>query len=457
MTEEMKSKLVYKAKCAYEGSDREAVNDFCEGYKDFMNHAKTEREATAYAKNAAEQRGFKQFDRKTPLKAGDKVYYVNRDKSIVLAVIGSKPIEDGANIVVAHVDSPRLDIKQRPLYEDGALAYFKTHYYGGIKKYQWTALPLALHGVIVRKDGKRIDVALGDEADDGAFYISDLMPHIAKDQVEKPLGSAISGEGLNVIVGSVPCEGEEKDAVKLAVLEALYEKYGVTESDLITAELCAVPADKARDVGFDKGMIAAYGHDDRICAYPSMCALFDETVPQRTCVCIFADKEEVGSYGVTGMSSAAYKQFLADICKCGCADFGAFCANSVCISADVGGAYDSSFGEAYDAKNSAYVNKGVVVTKYTGARGKSGSSDATAELVAMITSALDNDGVAWQSGEYGKVDQGGAGTVATEIALMNIDVIDVGVPLLSMHSPYELASKADIYAMYKAVKTFFKL
>lgn len=456
MTEELKNKLLYRAKPSYDPSMAEEIAVFNEGYKDFMNRSKTEREATAFAKAAAEAEGFVPFDRKKPLKAGDKVYYVNREKSIVLAVIGSNPIEDGANIVVAHVDSPRLDIKQRPLYEDGGLAYFKTHYYGGIKKYQWTAIPLALHGVVVRKDGTRINIALGDEADEGAFYISDLMPHIAKDQIEKPLGSAISGEGLNVIVGSIPCDSEG-DPIKLAVLSALYEKYGITEADLITAELCVVPADKARDIGFDKGMVAAYGHDDRICAYPSMRALFEVGVPARTCVCIFADKEEIGSYGVTGMSSAAYKHFLSDLCKCGDADYSAFCENSTCLSADVGGAYDACYGEAYDAKNSAYVNKGVVVTKYTGARGKSGSSDASAELVAKITSLLDKAGVAWQTGEYGKVDQGGAGTVATDIALMNIDVIDVGVPILSMHSPYELASKSDIYAMYKAAQAFFTL
>ncbi|MBQ3195764.1 MAG: aminopeptidase [Clostridia bacterium] len=456
MTEELKNKLIYKPKSAYDTAKAEDINDFCIGYKKFMDLSKTEREAVAFAKAAAEENGFKPFDRNAPLKAGDKVYYVNREKSIVLAVIGSKPVETGANIVVAHVDSPRLDLKQRPLYEDGGIAYFKTHYYGGIKKYQWTAMPLSLHGTVIKSNGEKINIALGDGADEAAFYISDLMPHIAKDQIDKPLGTAISGEGLNIIVGSVPCD-EDSNPIKLAVLNALYDKYGITEKDLITAEISAVPADNARDIGFDRGMIAAYGHDDRICAYPSMCALFDDEMPERTCICIFADKEEIGSYGVTGMSSAAYKNFLNDICAVSGANFSAFCENSVCLSADVGGAYDACYGDAYDAKNSAYVNKGVVVTKYTGARGKSGSSDASAELVAKITGVLDREGVAWQTGEYGKVDQGGAGTVATEIALLNIDVIDVGVPILSMHSPYELASKADIYAMYKAAKAFFTL
>ncbi len=456
MNEELKSKLLYKAKSSYDTANRDEIESFCLGYKQFMNLSKTEREATAYAKKAAEEKGFVPYDRKAKLNASDKVYYVNRDKSIILAVIGSEPMAKGANIVVAHVDSPRLDIKQRPLYEDSGLAYFKTHYYGGIKKYQWTAMPLALHGTVIKADGTKIDVSIGEDPNEGAFYISDLMPHIAKDQIEKPLGSAITGEGLNIIVGSVPCDCDS-DALKLAVLSALNEKYGITERDLITAELCCVPAEKARDIGFDRGMIAAYGHDDRICAYPSMVALFEANAPARTCICIFADKEEIGSYGVTGMTSAAYKNFLMDICAATDTNFGEFCENSTCLSADVGGAYDACFGEAYDAKNSAYVNKGVVVTKYTGARGKSGSSDASAELVSKIVGVLDREGVAWQTGEYGKVDQGGAGTVATEIALLNVDVIDVGVPILSMHSPYELASKADIFAMYKAAKAFFTL
>ncbi len=452
------SELFYKAETIYEKDENafKLADEFCKGYKQFIDSAKTEREAAAYGAAEAEKMGFTVYDRKKTYKAGDKVYFLNRLKSIVLCVFGSEDIENGANIVIAHTDSPRLDIKQRPLYEDGGLAYFKTHYYGGIKKYQWTAMPLALHGVIIKKNGEKVNVALGEELDEPAFYISDLMPHIAKDQVDKPLGSAITGEGLNIIVGSVPVVGE-KDALKLSVLKALNEKYGVTEADLITAELSIVPAGKSRDVGFDRGMISAYGHDDRVCAYPSMRALFDLDIPKRTCICIFADKEEIGSYGVTGMSSAAYKNFLVDICRSFGACFEAFCENSVCLSADVGGAYDSCYADAYDAKNSAYVNRGVVVTKYTGSRGKSGSSDASAELLSKLITVFDRDGVAWQTGEYGKVDQGGAGTVATEVALLNIDVVDCGVPMLSMHSPYELAAKVDIYAMYKAAKSFFTL
>ncbi len=450
--------LMYNPVNAYKAKDVdiETAFEFCEGYKYFMDNSKTEREATAFALCEAKKNGFSEFDRNKKYSAGDKVYFVNRNKSIVLAVIGKDNIENGANIIVAHVDSPRLDIKQRPLYEDGALAYFKTHYYGGVKKYQWTALPLALHGVIIKKDGTSISVNIGEDEKDPTFYITDLMPHIAKNQMERPLANAITGEGLNIVVGSIPV-GEDNNALKLSVLKALYDKYGVKEEDLITAELCAVPEGKARDVGFDRGMISAYGLDVRISAYPSMKAMFEMDTPKRTCVCIFADKEEIGSYGVTGMSSAAYKNFLHSLCKTSGADFAAFCANSTCLSADVGGAFDACYGEAYDAKNSAYINRGVVLTKYTGSRGKSGSSDAGAELVYKIANLLDKNGVAWQTGEYGKVDEGGAGTVATEIALLDIEVIDVGVPILSMHSPYELASKADIYAMYKTACAFFTL
>lgn len=450
--------LTYQPRNSYkaDGASTSDINAFCEEYKSFLNQSKTEREATAYAVAEAEKRGFVPYSRKTKYLPGTKVYYINRNKSVILAVIGSSDIESGANIIVSHVDSPRLDIKQRPLYEDASLAYFKTHYYGGIKKYQWTALPLALHGVVIKKDGTSVTVKLGESEDEPSFYISDLMPHIAKNQMDKPLSTAISGEGLNIVVGSVPAS-DEKDGIKLSVLKALYEKYGITEADLITAELCAVPLGKARDVGFDRGMISAYGQDDRICAFPSFKALLDLDVPEKTCICIFADKEEVGSYGVTGMGSAAYNNFFHSLCEAYGADFGAFCENSVCLSADVGGAYDSCYGEAYDSKNSAYINRGVVVTKYTGARGKSGCSDASAELFYKISALFDKHGIAWQTGEYGKVDEGGAGTVATEIAALNIDVIDVGVPILSMHSPYELASKADIFSMYKASSAFYTL
>ncbi len=450
--------LMYEAKNAYNAKDVDyaSADEFCKGYKNFMNLSKTEREATYFAVEDAKKHGFIPYDRKKKYSAGDKVYYVNRNKSVILAVIGTEDIENGANIVVAHIDSPRLDIKQRPLYEEASLAYFKTHYYGGVKKYQWTALPLALHGVIIKKDGTSLCINLGEDEDEPTFYISDLMPHIAKNQMDKPLATAISGEGLNVIVGSIPL-AVENNAIKLSVLKAMNEKYGITEEDLITAELCVVPAGKARDVGFDRGMISAYGHDDRVCAYPSMKALFDTEAPRRTCVCIFADKEEIGSNGVTGVCSFAYKHFLQSLCKSFDADFAAFCENSICLSADVAGAFDSCYADAYDPKNSAYVNGGVVITKYSGARGKSGSSDASAELVHKIVSLFNKEGVAWQTGEYGKVDEGSAGTVSSEISVLNIDVLDVGVALLSMHSPYELASKADIFAMYKAAKAFFTL
>ena len=452
-----RKELLYSPKNVSETEEGffEKAKEFCEGYKAFIDSAKTEREAASFAAARAEEKGFKPYDRNRKLSAGEGVYLLNRGKAIVLIKKGTLPISEGANLVIAHTDSPRLDLKQRPLYEEGGMAYFKTHYYGGIKKYHWTALPLALHGVLFKKNGEKVEISVGEKEGEPVFCISDLMPHIAKDQVEKPLASAITGEGLNIIVGSVPLE--DGTEVKLALLKLLNEKYGITEEDFLRAELSAVPAGKSKDVGFDGGMIGAYGHDDRVCAYPSMEALFDSETPERTAICIFADKEEIGSEGVTGLLSAAYTNLFKELCEAEGAAYGEFCENSCCLSADVGGAFDPCYGEAYDGKNSAYVNKGVVVTKYTGARGKSGSSDASAELVAKITSILDSRNVAWQTGEYGKVDQGGAGTVAKVVASWNVDVVDLGVPILSMHAPFELASKGDIYMMYKAAKAFFEL
>jgi len=372
----------------------------------------------------------------------------------MLAVIGTDAPEAGFSIVVSHIDSPRLDLKQRPLYETAGISYFKTHYYGGIKKYQWTALPLALHGTVMTESGGRVDVRVGEAEGEPVFFISDLMPHIAKDQYEKKLGDAISGEGLNIINGSLPL-GEGSDAVKLGILALLHEKYGITEADLRTAELSAVPAQKAVDVGFDASMIAAYGQDDRVCAYPSLTALFETKAPARTCVVVLADKEEIGSEGVTGLRSAALAHFLTSLCENRGADYKTCFAASDCLSADVGGAYDPCYAEAYEAGNSAYLNHGVAVMKYTGARGKSGSSDASAELLAKLARIFRENDVVWQTGEYGKVDQGGAGTVATEIAMLNISVVDTGVPILSMHSPVELAAKADIYMLHRALAAYF--
>ncbi|HBL83814.1 MAG: aminopeptidase [Clostridiales bacterium GWF2_38_85] len=459
MTKEEAKKLLHNPKTSYsrhKGIEKTA-EDYCIGYKSFINDAKTERDAVRYAIDTATKNGFTPFSSKKAYKAGDKIYYNNRNKSIILAVAGVNA-EAGANIIASHIDAPRIDLKQRALYEDSGISFFKTHYYGGIKKYQWSALPLALHGVIIKKDGTPLDICIGEDENDPVFYISDLMPHIGKDQFDRKLGEGILGEELNIINGSMPFEDDEDESVKLNILRILNEKYDITELDLINAELTAVPSQKTRDVGFDRSMIAAYAHDDRVCAYPSMTALFGlDKTPESTAVIILADKEEIGSYGVTGLTSDVLRHFLMDICVSRSVSYTNFIRNSTCMSADVGGAYDPTFSSAYEAKNSAYLAKGVVVTKYTGSRGKGGSSDASAELFGKITRCFDAAEVDWQTGEYGKVDQGGAGTVASEIAMMNIDVIDVGVPILSMHSPVELASKVDIYTMHLASAAFFAL
>lgn len=432
----------------------EIVEDFNKDYRDFIDSAKTERLAVSYAEREAKAFGFRPFDSAEKLNAGDKVYYVNRNKAITLAVIGKKSLNEGCRIIASHIDSPRLDLKPQPLYESGGISYFKTHYYGGIKKYQWTAIPLELHGVVYKANGERVDINIGADPSDPVFYISDLMPHIGKDQMSKNASEFISGEGLNLINGSLPID--EDGGVKLNVLSYLNEKYGITERDLITAELTAVPAIMSREVGFDRSLIAAYGHDDRICAYPALRALLAEPSPEHTAIVMLADKEEIGSYGVTGLGSETYPDFIRALCNSCDACYLACKSNSVCLSADVGGAFDPCYAEAYEANNSAYINRGVVISKYTGARGKSGSSDASAETLANLARVFDEAGVVWQVGEYGKVDQGGAGTVASEIAHFGIEVIDCGVPILSMHSVTELASKFDIYEMFRASSAFLK-
>lgn len=449
-------KLLLKQKSVYyQNNDFFALaNDYCKGYRGFIDYSKTERESVDWAIIEAKKNGFSEYSEGTKYKQGDKIYYNNRGKSIFLAVIG-EDMADGVNIVMAHTDSPRIDLKQRPLYEAGGLSYFKTHYYGGLKKYQWTALPLSLHGVVYLNDGSELKINIGEDEDDPVLYISDLMPHIGKDQYSRHLGDGIQGEELNVINGSVPLEDDEDESVKLAVIALLNEKYGLTEKDLINAELTVTPAIKSRDVGFDRGMIAAYGQDDRICAYPAITALFELESPNKTAMAVFADKEEIGSVGVTGIRSAALSHFLIDLCDGDMKKYTMMCRRSVCLSADVGGAFDPTFAGAYEASNSAYINKGVVITKYTGSRGKSGTSDASAELFNRISKLCDNNGIIWQTGEYGKVDQGGAGTVASDISELNIDVIDIGVPILSMHSPIELASKGDIYMTYKCFAAFY--
>lgn len=454
MEKEVAKNLLYQPTKAFRTQEEAVTDAFCADYRAFMDDSKTERDAVRNAIALAEQAGFSAYVPGQALRPGQKLYWENRKKSLLLAVIGSAPLSEGFRIMASHIDSPRLDLKPAPLYETGGLGYFKTHYYGGIKKYQWTALPLALHGVVYRRDGSRVDICLGEREDEPVLYVSDLMPHIAATQLAKKGSEVIAGETLNLIGGSLPFD--EEDGVKLRILSILHEKYGIEERDFATAELCAVPAQKSRIVGMDGSMIAAYGQDDKVCAYPSLRALTELDTPLHTCVVFLADKEEIGSEGVTGLRSEAYASFLRDLCAdAGVTDREAF-RNSVCISADVGGAFDPSFADAYEAGNSCYLGDGIVISKYTGARGKSGCSDASAELMSRMARMLDEAGVAWQTGEYGKVDQGGAGTVAVEIAKLGIEVVDMGVPVLSMHSPVELTAKADVYAMYQCAQAFFK-
>lgn len=435
----------------------EKAGKFCEGYKGFMDAAKTEREAVSWAVKAAEDAGFVPFDPKKAYKAGDKVYYNNRGKAMCLAVIGKKGAKEGVRIAAAHVDNPRIDLKPIPLYESNELAMMKTHYYGGIKKYQWTAIPLALHGKIIRKDGQEITVRVGEKEGEPQFTITDLLPHLAKDQVSKRLGEAFTGEDLNVLVGSLPLEDAEGEQLfKLNVMKILNEKYGIVESDLISAELSFVPAFKAVDIGFDRSMVGAYGHDDRVCAYPILEAIFKCKTPEYTCISVLADKEEIGSVGNTGLASEFLNYFVADLAAAEGLEARHVYTESTCLSADVTAAYDPTYASAYEAGNSCYLNRGVGVAKYTGSRGKGGSNDANAEFVAQVRKIFDDNNVLWQIGELGKVDQGGGGTVALDISRMNADVIDVGVPVLSMHAPFEVVSKLDVYMAYKAFKAYFE-
>ena len=427
------------------------ADDYCERYKAFLDRAKTEREAVAEAIRQAEEAGFVPFDRHKPLKAGDKVYYSNRGKALLLAVIGAKPIAEGVSIAAAHIDSPRLDMKPNPLYEDHNLAYLDTHYYGGIKKYQWTAMPLALHGVIVRKDGTRVEIRIGEEEGDPVFCVTDLLPHLGTEQMKRPATEVIKGEDLNILVGSRPFKDDKgSELVKLNILKLLHEKYGMVEADFLSAELEAVPAFKARDLGFDRSMIGGYGHDDRVCAYPALTAILEADRPAYTAVTILADKEEIGSEGNTGMQSAFLKYFIADIAAAFGEEGRHVLQQSVCLSADVNVALDPIYPDTVEPRNCAWLNRGVVLTKYTGSRGKSDTSDASAELMGRIRSLMDGSGVVWQIGELGKVDMGGGGTVAKYIADLDVDTVDMGVPVLSMHAPFEVVSKLDVYMAHKA-------
>lgn len=430
---------------------------FCEEYKNFLNSSKTEREAVHYAVARAEKLGFTPFDAGKAYKAGDKVYLNNRGKALILAVVGKKDLREGVHILAAHTDSPRLDLKQVPVYEDNEMGYLKTHYYGGIKKYQWVTIPLALHGVLVKNDGSVVTVRIGEDEGDPVFCITDLLPHLAADQMKRPAGELIRGEELNVIIGSRPFRDDDaSERVKLNLLKLLFEKYGVTEADFLSAELEVVPAFKASDVGLDRSFVGSYGQDDRVCAYTEMEAVFDCGVPDTTVMCIFADKEEIGSVGCTGMKSAFLRHFIEDLA----APYGiagrTVLQHSQCLSADVSAAFDPTFPEVCERKNNAFVNYGVSICKYTGARGKSGSSDASAEFMGWVRKILDEGNVLWQTSELGKVDQGGGGTVAAYIAELDVDTIDVGVPVLSMHAPYEMTAKIDVYSAYRAFVVFCK-
>lgn len=455
---ELKEELEYKNRSAFESiSEDELERSFAyaESYKLFLDNCKTEREAVKYSVAMAKRRGYTEYRLGDDIVVGGRYYYNNRGKQLVVFRVGEEPLENGAYIMAAHIDSPRLDLKQNPLYEDSGLGLFKTHYYGGIKKYQWTAVPLALHGIVMKSDGTSVDICIGEDEDEPIFYVSDLLPHLAKDQMSKSLAEGITGEGLNIIVGSEPYREEETDgAIKLNLLRILNEKYGMCEEDFLSAELTAVPAMHARDIGLDRSLIAGYGHDDRVCAYSELTALLDSNDTAKTVFAVLADKEETGSDGVSGMQSQLFADILAEVCEARGANYRVVKANSKCLSADVNAAYDPNFPEVLEKKNACYANCGVVLSKFTGARGKSGTSDATSEFTAYVRSFLNRNGVVWQMAELGKVDQGGGGTVAKFIANMNIDTIDVGVPVISMHAPYEAISKLDLYMTYKAFCAF---
>ena len=456
--EELRQSLLANPKNGYEeltAQQREEMEGYAAGYAAFLDACKTEREATTWAAAEAEKHGFKALTPGMELNPGDKVYYVNRNKSILLAVMGSQSLSQGVNICASHIDSPRMDLKPNPLYEDSQIAYFKTHYYGGIKKYQWTAIPLALHGVVYRKDGTMVDIVIGEDDRDPVLMISDLLPHLAADQMKKSLAEGIVGEQLNVIIGSEPLTGEGSDLVKLHMMKLLNEKYGLKETDFSSAELTIVPAGKCREVGLDRSLLGAYGHDDRVCAYASFLPLLDLGTPERTAVCVLADKEEIGSVGISGMQSQVFEYFMEMLCDTQGVKLSQCFANSFCLSADVSNAFDPNFPETCDRRNNSMLNYGVAICKYTGSRGKGGASDASAEAMGHVRTALDEAGVVWQIATLGKVDQGGGGTVAAYMANRNIVTVDAGVPVLSMHAPIELVSKLDCYMTMLACKAIY--
>ena len=456
--EELKKTLLFSPENGYATlteEQKEEMERYCKRYAAFMDACKTEREATAWAVETALSNGFKAMVPGMDIQPGDKVFYNNRNKSILLAVIGKESLAQGANICAAHVDSPRMDIKPNPLYEDSEIAYFKTHYYGGVKKYQWVTIPLAIHGVVYRKDGNVVNITIGEDDADPVLYVSDLLIHLSADQLQKTAAKVIEGEQLNVILGTQPLSGEEGDAVKLNILKLLNENYGITEEDFLSAARTVVPAGKCREVGLDRSLLGAYGHDDRVCAYAEIEPLLTMGIPKHTAVCILADKEEIGSVGVTGMQSHAFEYFMEMLCDAQGVKLSQCFANSFCLSADVSNAFDPNFPEVSDRRNNCKLNYGVAILKYTGSRGKAGASDASAEAMGHVRTTLNNAGVRWQIATLGKVDQGGGGTVAAYMANRNIVTVDAGVPVLSMHAPMELVSKLDCYMTMLACKAIY--
>lgn len=459
----LKEMLFNKKENGWLSVDSEKENiimKFSDEYIYFLNKGKTERECATFTKKMLDENGFKCICEFETLKPGDKIYYINRDKSVYAAVIGKEKLENGLNVIGAHIDSPRLDLKPNPLYEEGEFAYFKTHYYGGIKKYQWTTIPLALHGVIVKTNGEKINVNIGENDEDPIFTITDLLPHLAQEQMERKLKEGVKGEELNLLIGSIPFNDKEvNEKVKLNVLSILNKKYGIVEADFLSSELEIVPAFKARSLGFDSSMVAAYGQDDRVCAYTAIRALLDVYEPEKTAVCILSDKEEIGSVGNTGMESLVFDYFISEILN----KVGenkpdlirkVFC-NSRMLSSDVDAGFDPIYASVSDTKNAGYLGKGIALVKYTGARGKSGASDANAEFVAEIRNMMETNNIPYQLTELGKVDIGGGGTIAYILANKGVDVIDCGVPVLSMHAPYEVTSKFDVYCAYETYKAFW--
>ncbi len=453
--------LSYVKKNVYEESSPEKIQiiyDYAENYRKYLDSCKTEREATVYSIGMLEAAGYSEYKLGDDVSAGDKKYLNQHGKALIAFKVGALDLEkEGIRILAAHVDSPRLDLKQVPMYEDSGMGFLKTHYYGGVKKYQWTAIPLSLHGVVIKANGESVEIVIGEDENDPVFYINDLLPHLGAKQATEPLGSAIPGENLNILIGGLPyADKDVSDKIKLTALSILYEKYGICEEDFISAELCLVPAFKARDIGFDRALIGAYGHDDRVCAYPALTALINNPDTERTVMVVLADKEEIGSVGLSGMQSDFLVDVISEISRSLGKNATVVRSKTKCLSADVNAAYDPNFAEVYERRNSAIISCGTTMSKYTGGRGKSSTSDASAEFVGYIRKLFAENGVIWQTAELGKVDVGGGGTVAMYIANHNIETVDLGVPVISMHAPYEVVSKADVYSTYEAFCAFIK-